>query len=108
MSILNREEFFARLEDRIKGDATDEAIKFLEDMSDTYNDMERKINTTNNEEWERKYKELDDSWKKRYRHRFFSGDYRMPPSETVETDEVEAYKPEEITIDKLFEKKEDF
>lgn len=108
MGVLKREEFFSRLEDRIKDDTTDEAIKFLEDMSDTYNDMERRINTTNNEEWERKYKELDESWKKRYRHRFFSGDYRSLPSETIETEEAEAYKPEEITIDKLFEKKEDF
>ena len=108
MGVLNREEFFSRLEERIKDDTTDDAIKFLEDMSDTYNDMERRINTTNNEEWERKYKDLDESWKKRYRHRFFSGDYRPLPSETIETEEVETYKPEEITIDKLFEKKEDF
>ena len=43
MSTLNREEFFARLHERVGNDSTDEGIKFLEDMTDTYNELEKKV-----------------------------------------------------------------
>lgn len=103
MAILKREEFFSRLDERLRGDTSDEGIAFLEDMTDTYNDLERRA-SGDGVDWETKYKELDESWKKRYRHRFFSGGN----SETVIVDEEkEEYEPEEIKIDDLFNEKGD-
>lgn len=72
MSILNRDEYFSRINE-IVGTNTDEAsIKFVEDMSDTFNDLENKANSDGSD-WERKYHELDESWKQKYKQRFFSG-----------------------------------
>jgi hypothetical protein len=105
MSVLNREEFFARLDARLANDTTDEGISFLEDMTDTYNELERKANG-DGIDWETKYKELDESWKKRYRHRFFSGgaNESLTGDETVTIDE---YSPEDVKVDDLFTKKEE-
>lgn len=72
MSILNRDEYFSRINE-IVGTNTDEtSIKFVEDMSDTFNDLENRANSDGSD-WERKYHELDESWKKKYKQRFFSG-----------------------------------
>ena len=104
MAILNREEFFARLNERLGNDTSDESIKFLEDMTDTYNDLETRANN-DAADWERKYHELDETWKKRYRHRFFNGSSSNFVSEK-ETEE-EDYEPEEVSIEKLFEEKKE-
>ena len=72
MSILNRDDYFSRVNE-IVGSNTDEAsIRFVEDMTDTFNDLENRANSDGSD-WERKYHELDESWKKKYKQRFFSG-----------------------------------
>lgn len=105
MAVLTRDEFFARLNERLGSDTSDDSISFLEDMTDTFNDLETRANN-DGKEWERKYKELDETWKKRYRHRFFNGtDNRYIPKE----DEGEEYSRDDITVEDLFtenEKKE--
>lgn len=100
MAILNREDFFSRLESQIHNDTSDDAISFLEDMQDTYNDLERRANG-DGVDWEKRYHELDDSWKARYRHRFFSGGGSNPRMSEPEPDE-----PEDTRIDDLFEESE--
>lgn len=103
MAVLKRDEFFNRLSGRLAGDTTDEGIAFLEDMTDTYNDLETRANA-NGDDWERKYKELDESWKKRYQSRFFSGGVTSSPAaETEGFDEEEEDKGETITVEDLFE-----
>lgn len=102
MAILKREDFFSRLHDRMGDDTSDEAISFLEDMTDTYDDMEKRANG-DGINWEQKYKDLDETWKKRYSHRFFSGkssDY--VPDDNNENNET---NEEDITIDELFSEK---
>lgn len=101
MAILKRDEFFSRIESKLANDTSDEAITFLEDMTDTYNDLENKANSASSSDWEKKYNELDDMWKKRYRHRFFTGDNRNVP-DCGSGDTPDDYKPDDITIDKLF------
>ena len=72
MAVLTREEFLTQIHNKIGDDSSDESIKFLEDMTDTYNDLEKKIND-NGEDWKHKYEVNDAMWKKRYQTRFFSG-----------------------------------
>lgn len=105
MAKLTRDEFFSRLHDRIGDDTSDEAISFLEDMTDTFNDLETRA-TGDGTDWEKKYHELDESWKKRYRHRFFNGGDKSI-SDEVETVEVDTPTPEEITVEDLFEDKKE-
>ena len=99
MSVLNRDEFFDRIHQRVGTDNSDEAIKFIEDMSDTFNSLEERANGDGTD-WEKKYHELDESWKKKYTHRFFSGGAN---SSIIEPDEKRDKDGSSITIDDLFE-----
>lgn len=105
MAVLNREDFFSRINTVIGTDTSEDSIKFIEDMTDTYNDMERK-SESDGEDWEKKYHDLDESWKAKYKSRFFSGSgksnlpgYESDPDEDKETVNTK------ITIEELFEKK---
>ena len=107
MAVLNRTDFFARLESRLAGDASDEAISFLEDMTDTYNDMEAKANG-DGVDWEKRYHDNDAMWKARYQNRFFNGGDRAVPVGGCNSEpEENTYNPDEVTVDALFEIKED-
>jgi len=100
MAVLSRDDYISRVHDFIGEDSSDGAITFLEDMIDTYEDLSTRTEDT--EEWEKRYKELDESWRKRYRHRFLTG-HSIPDTDE---DETEEYKPEEIEIEELFEEEE--
>lgn len=69
MAVLKKEEFISALKTRIGEDTSEEAIKFLEDMADTYADLEGRIG----EDWKTKYEQNDAEWRTKYRDRFFSG-----------------------------------
>ena len=103
MAVLNKEEFFNRVRDRIGDDSSDEAISFLEDVTDTYNNLENNGNK-DGIDWEQRYRENDEAWKKRYANRFYNGStqYSGCGAEGKE-EEKEEYDPESITINKLFE-----
>ena len=101
MSVLSRDEYFARIEEMTKNHS-DESITLLEDLTDTYNDLEKRANG-DGENWKEKYDELDKTWKERYRHRFFSSDGGNASggkgSEKADEDE---YDPESVSIKDLF------
>lgn len=102
MAVLNRDEFMNRLHERVGEDTSEAAIAFIEDMTDTYADLEKRA-TGDGTDWERKYRELDESWKARYKHRFFSGgEMRVESSETSVVDEP---REETITVEELFEER---
>lgn len=67
----------------IVGERTDdEALAFIEDVTDTLNDARRRIES--DVDWEKKYNELDEDWRKRYRERFFDGEPADNPPDAVE------------------------
>lgn len=103
MAVLNRKDFFSQLNDRVGTDTSDEALSFVENMTDTYNDMERRMNDTEN--WEQKYRELDEAWKKKYRQRFFSSEGRSRLLDDDEDKGDTGYDPSHIKIEDLFTKK---
>ena len=99
MSILSKEEFLNTLKNRIGESNTDEDIKFLEDMTDTYEDLAKAKGNSDNENWKEKYEQLDKDWKEKYKQRFFD-----TSTKDEEVKEQENSK-EEITIDDLFTSK---
>lgn len=101
MAILNRDEYFAQLQARVGTDTSDEGIEFLENMTDTYNALEQQANA-DNINWEQRYHELDESWKARYRHRFFSGGTGGNPNGKIEDEPEDKYNPDNIGFDDLF------
>lgn len=71
MAVLNKDDFFSRLNSAFGTDTSDDTISFIEDMTDTYNDLEQKASNSG-ENWEQRYHDLDAAWKKKYQARFFS------------------------------------
>lgn len=69
MAIRKYDEIMELVKNRIGEDTTDEAISFIEDISDTFNDLQTRL--TEAGDWKAKYDELDESWRTRYRDRFY-------------------------------------
>lgn len=105
MAVLTRDEFFTRIVDITNGDSSETAITFIEDMTDTYNALEERINN-GGEDWRARYEENDARWRETYKSRFFNGPKPGVKLE-IEIEEDEKDEAEEITVDDLFEEKED-
>ena len=106
MAVLKKDEFFAAIKARIGDDSSDETIKFLEDMTDTYNDLNNKAGDSG-EDWKAKYEQNDKEWRERYKNRFYSTGTETDPIPDPEPEEKkteEEEKAENIQIDDLFTK----
>lgn len=66
--IRTKDEIMAAITARLGEDTSDEALAFLEDMTDTLSDYEAR--TADTTDWKSKYEENDASWRKRYAERF--------------------------------------
>lgn len=101
--VLNKEEFLATLKNRVGEDTSDDAIKFLEDMSDTYDDLVNR--TGDSDEWKKKYEENDKSWRDKYTKRFFE---KTDPANSPKPDGLEDGEGDNaIKIEDLFKDKEE-
>jgi hypothetical protein len=69
MAILKKDDLFTKIHSVLGHLETDESVEFLEDMTDTFNDLEARANG-DGEDWKAKYKENDEAWRKRYSDRF--------------------------------------
>lgn len=105
MAVLSKEDFMTRLKERIGDDTSDEALSFIEDMTDTFNDLETKSSGNNDEQWKQKYDELDKSWREKYTARFFKSE--TTPEDAI-NDQIEDVKDDAETkdFDDLFNEKE--
>lgn len=74
MAVLEKEAFMNLIKAKIGDSTSDEDLKFLEDVTDTYNDLEQKSNGESTNEWEEKYNNLDKEWREKYKARFFQTD----------------------------------
>lgn len=95
MAVRSREEILNSIRERVGEQNDDETIAFIEDVTDTFTDLETRANG-DGVNWKEKYEENDASWRKKYTDRFFSGE----PSEPEPEPEPE---PEEkLTFESLF------
>lgn len=105
---LTREELM-RAVSSIVGDRTDdEAIAFVENVTDTfdsYSSVELENANKQIEELTQKVADIEASWRKKYMDRFYGGsDEEANPSNQPPIEEEEtALDAEEITVDDLFE-----
>ena len=89
MAVLERDKFFERIRGQLGDDSTDEAIAFLEDVTDTYNALSGSGDGT---DWKQKYDENDAAWRKKYTERFFSGGGNQEPAPDPEPDKPLTYE----------------
>lgn len=100
MAIISKDELMNRLNTFLGEDTTDETLSFIEDVTDTIEDYESKSGT----DWEKRYNDLDNEWRKKYRERFFRK--VKEDDEVIEEVEEEEVKEEPKTYDDLFEKED--
>lgn len=112
--ILDRNGFMERIKARLGEDTSDEAVSFLEDMTDTFNHLEEL--GSGNADWKAKYEQNDRDWRAKYTARFFGApaggeappapltDNPNPKQEPEPTDEGNDLT--EVKIDDLFTESE--
>lgn len=106
MPKLTRDELFEKAKSILGDNVGDDALSFLEDLADTLTEPDTRRET--DEDWQRKYDELDKSWRQRYRDRFFGkADSKEDEDSVYKADEDEKTESVEISIDDLFEERED-
>ena len=88
MAKKTKDELLASAKAILGDNTSDEALTFMEDISDSL-----EVST---EDWEAKYKENDAAWRKRYAERFMSsgGDSDLEPEPDDE--------PKRMTYEELF------
>lgn len=80
MAVKTREEILESFKTRLGENPDDESISFLEDVTDTLDDFEKRANGDGTD-WKSKYEENDASWRKKYTERFFSGEPNPKPKQ---------------------------
>ncbi len=102
MAVLNRDDYLNRIKGRLGEELSDEDIGFLEDMTDTYDDIYNRVNDT--EDWKARYEENDANWRKKYVERFNGGDslFIEKPDSTTVVDEEPEYKESPMNYEDLF------
>lgn len=95
MAVRSKEELMESIRARIGDDQSDEAIALLEDIADTYTDMETCANG-DGEDWKTKYETNDAAWRQKYRDRFFG----KGSDQNDELDAQQETKP--MTYEELF------
>lgn len=113
---LTREEYITSISSIIGERTDDEALKFVEDMTDTFDGLAKKeveetINKLNDTiaELTDKNKAIEEEWRKKYRDRFYSGsdEEENPSNQTNIDDGTVIDSDENITIEDLFKEEED-
>lgn len=78
MAVKTREEILESFKTRLGENPNDESISFLEDVTDTLDDFEKRANGDGTD-WKSKYEENDANWRKKYTERFFSNEPEPNP-----------------------------
>lgn len=98
MSIKTKEEILSTLKELLKEDTSDSALSILEDVTDTLDDFQSKIQG-DGVDWKQKYEQNDSEWRQKYRDRFFNHTADDPDDTD---DDIEEPVPEKTKFDELF------
>ena len=97
--VKTKDELLKILQERIGEDTSDEALSFIEDVTDTITDLETRA-AGDGEDWKKKYEENDAAWRSKYKERFFSGEPKDQTDNKEKTQDDDDEKP--LTFDSLF------
>lgn len=90
MAVKTVDEIMEKVRERIGEDDSDEAIGFIEDISDTLKSF------SNAEDWKTKFEENDKKWREKYRDRFFTSKEEVEEDDIEEPEEKEKKKFEDL------------
>ena len=97
--VRNKEELLAAIKTRIGDDTSDEALALVEDINDSFDDLNSRVNEAG--DWKAKYEENDKQWRDKYRERFFAPTDEDDPL-TKELEKEEPDKPKILRYEDLF------
>lgn len=97
--VKTKDELLNILKERIGEDTSDEALAFIEDITDTITDFEKRADG-DGVDWKKKYEDNDAEWRAKYKERFFSGELAKEDKMPEEPEGAE--EPEKLTYDNLF------
>lgn len=101
--VKTTEEIMEQIKSRIGEDTSDEALGFLEDISDTLKDLDTRAKGDGTD-WKQKYEDNDKEWRDKYRARFFSGDDNHVDHTDNHNDNEQEHKTP-VTFEELFSSK---
>lgn len=87
MAIVGKQELLDTINKIAGEETTDDVLKLMEDVSDTYDNL----SNSDQEDWKQKYEENDRAWKEKYRSRFMEN--------VVEKDVIEGDNPDNYDED---------
>jgi len=85
----SKEDFMGAIKSIVGENNSDEAIAFIENASDTYDSLTKVEAPSETVDWEQKYKENDEAWRKKYTERFFSKPSSEPEVDVTKTQPLE-------------------
>ena len=95
MAKLSKEELLEKVRKYVGDRTDDESIEIVEDINDSFD-------TSDTDEWKRKYEENDKMWRDKYISRFFEKKEEAHETPTEHVEEEKEYK----TFDDLFEEED--
>lgn len=95
MAKLSKDELIEKVKKYVGDRTDDETIEIIEDISDS-------IDSSDADEWKKKYEENDKMWRDKYISRFFEKNDEENEDPTNEDDDEKEYK----TFEDLFEEEE--
>lgn len=95
MAKLSKDELIEKVKKYVGDRTDDETIEIIEDISDS-------IDSSDADEWKKKYEENDKMWRDKYISRFFEKNAEENEDTTNEDDDEKEYK----TFEDLFEEEE--
>ena len=101
MAVVDKGELIKRISELFSDDNSDEVIQLTEDLTDTFNDYDSRLNSS--EDWKSKFEENDEMWRKKYKERFLD---TIEQKEDLDNPELKD-DDYNVTFDDLFKERED-
>lgn len=98
MAIVSKDSILQSVKAMIGETPNDEALTLLEDVADTFGDLEAKASDTT--DWKTKYEDNDKEWRRKYTERFTSGEVK---DDDREDETIEEEPPKKTKFEDLFE-----
>lgn len=90
MAVKTREEIIADINARLGGDNSDEVIALIEDVTDTFADLEGRANP-DGKDWKSEAERIDKEWREKYVARFTSGGNDDDDIDTLNKKQTKSY-----------------
>lgn len=98
--VRTKDDLLAMIKDKIGEGTSDEDISLIEDINDTYSDLETRISEAG--DWKAKYEENDASWRTKYKERFFTKDVSEDAEISDDRDKADEGTHEALKYEDLF------